>query len=222
MSLGWTGAIDRDQYAAGSSDGKLLAVGIGPRIAIWDIAAGRERARYELTPGDSFVAIRFTPDSRYVTVEFSNSRLEIVDLRTGVVRTIPPTATVRRSGDFLAFSADSRFLARNESELGSLQPTRSGSSTPGAWSLPIPAISSMPESCSFTPDGRSLIMVSSERQPSVGTISPAPEPGQPAGHADEAWSLAFSPDGSILASGSDDTDELRADQTLGHFHGQSC
>ena len=32
-------------------------------------------------------------------------------------------------------------------------------------------------------------------------ISPPPEPGQPRGHADEAWSLAFSTDGSMVASG---------------------
>ena len=35
------------------------------------------------------------------------------------------------------------------------------------------------------------------------------EPAQPAGHADEAWSVAFSPDSMVLASGSDDSDERR-------------
>ena len=185
VSRGWTGAIDREQFATGSPDGRMLAVGIAPRVALWDIAAGRERARYDFSPGDSFLAIRFAPDGRFLTVEFSNNRLEILDLRTGVVRTIPPTATVRRSGDFLAFSADSHFLARNESELGSLQPRGSGSSTLGGSSRPIPAISTTPGTCgSHRTAGHSSW--NSASPPSAGTIhrhrspiSPADTPTKP-------------------------------------------
>ena len=72
----------------------------------------------------------------------------------------------------------------------------------------------------FTPDNRSLIQrigISAIRW----NYSRPAEPGQPAGHADEAWSLVFSPDGSILASGSDDTDEKQTiklwDVTTGAF-----
>ena len=38
-------------------------------------------------------------------------------------------------------------------------------------------------------------------------LRPAPRAPSPAGHKDEAWAVAYSPDGKILATGSDDTDE---------------
>ena len=57
----------------------------------------------------------------------------------------------------------------------------------------------------FTQDGRSLIIHGGEAVVRWN-LSQAPEPEQPAGHADEAWSVAFSSDGKTLASGSDDDD----------------
>src|SRR5262249_14358146 len=58
----------------------------------------------------------------------------------------------------------------------------------------------------FSPQGGSVVL---NKGPVAirWNYSPRAESGQPAGHKDEAWSVAFSPDGSTLASGSDDTDE---------------
>jgi WD40 repeat protein len=205
MGLEWTGAIDRAQFAASSRDGRLLAVGVEPRIALWDVRAGRERARYELPPKEPFLAIRFSPDDRYLMVLSVSGRGYICDLRTGAIRMIPPAVVEPRPFVACAFSPDGHFLAVNDSRLGGTQPTR-------IWRLePWRGVASYPGvpgglDLVFTPEGRSLIL-RVDRAAIRWGYSKDREPDQPAGHTDEAWSAAFSPDGSILATGSDDTTE---------------
>ena len=58
----------------------------------------------------------------------------------------------------------------------------------------------------FAPDGRSVI-VDVGRAPRIWYFHPLPDPPSPSGHKDEAWAAAYTPDGKILATGSDDTDE---------------
>src|SRR5262249_55258542 len=58
----------------------------------------------------------------------------------------------------------------------------------------------------FASNGRSLI-VNNTRSPQLWHFDLPPDPPSPVGHKDEAWSAAYSPDGTILATGSDDTDE---------------
>ena len=150
MGLGWTGAIDRGQLAAGSPDGRLLAVGIRTGVVLWDVMAGRERARYEHPREQVLVAIRFSPDSRYLTLVSASGRYEVRDLRTGAVRTIPADVVgTDPGGTQLAFSPDSRVLARNVSKTRPvLNPQGSGSSTRGARSPPILECPGVPSRCS--------------------------------------------------------------------------
>jgi WD40 repeat protein len=205
MGLGWTGTIDRHQLAASSPDGRLLAILAAPWVVLWDVVKGRERARYESPRELSLTSIRFSPDGRYLALQSVTGMLQVRDLQTGESQKIPPGVVDSRPFASLAFSTDGRFLARNVSKLGSPQPT-------GIWRLdPWRQVATYPGVPGdgrpvFTQGDRSLIVHVNQ-----GAIrwnySKAPEPDQPAGHADEAWSVAFSPDGSILASGSDDTDE---------------
>ena len=205
MGLGWTGPIERDQFAASSPDGRLLAVGEGTSNVLWDVKAGRERARYEIPPGEGLNAFRFSPDARSLAIVFVSGRCEIRDLRTGSVRTIPPAVIDRRPAIDFAFSPDGRLFTMNLSNLASPQSTR-------IWQLDrwheVAAYPGVPGSSGllFSGDSRSLI-VHIEQAAIRWNYSTPPEKGQPDGHADEAWSVAFSPDGSILASGSDDTNE---------------
>src|SRR5208282_5594340 len=57
----------------------------------------------------------------------------------------------------------------------------------------------------FTADNTSLILACKDRQIRVWRFLDTPDPQRSlAGHQTEAWALAFSPDGALLASGSDD------------------
>jgi WD40 repeat protein/serine/threonine protein kinase len=55
----------------------------------------------------------------------------------------------------------------------------------------------------FTPDSKGLILQHGDQ----AALWRLDDPEAVAGHSDEAWAAAFSPDGKILATGSDDTDE---------------
>jgi WD40 repeat protein len=202
MGLGWTGAIDRNPFAASSPDGRLLAVGVEPRIALWDVRAGRERARFELSPQEAFLAIRFSPDARYLMVLFVSGRCDICDLQTDTIRMIPPAVVEPRPFVGCAFSPDGRFLALNDSRLGGPEPTRICQLDPWREVASYPGVPGGSELL-FGPDRRWLIL-RNDWAAIRWNYAMAREPDQPAGHADEAWSAAFSPDGSILATGSDD------------------
>ena len=207
MGLGWTGAMDRHQTAASSPDGRLLAVGVGRQTILWDVKGGRERARYEFPHENGYLAIRFSPDSHYLTVVFVSGRIHICDLRTGTVRTIPPAVIDPRPSTSFAFSPDSRLLSAIVTKVGSQQPATVWELDPWRRVATYPGVPGGTDPM-FTPDSRSLIL-RVDRAAIRWDYSKAQEPDQPAGHADEAWSAAFSPDGSILATGSDDSDEPR-------------
>ena len=56
--------------------------------------------------------------------------------------------------------------------------------------------------------GRSLLLAGGTT-PRIWRLDPPSEPEALAGHTAEAWSAAFSPDGAVLATGSDDTRETQ-------------
>ena len=58
----------------------------------------------------------------------------------------------------------------------------------------------------FIPRSRTLV-VAGRTKPRIWRLDPPSSPDALRGHTDEAWSAAFSPDGKLLATGSDDTDE---------------
>ena len=187
-----------------SNDGRMLVVVIDSRTAaLWDCLTGREKARYQLPEGGPRL-IWFSPDSRYLAFDFWNGNLEVRDLITGVVHSVPPN--IFDPSSVFAFSPDSRLIARSVSQVGSIQPTTVWQLDPWRLVATYPGTLAFSGTILFTPDNRSMIL-GIGRTATRWNFSPLPEQRQPGGHADEAWSLAFSPDGSVVASGSDDTDE---------------
>jgi hypothetical protein len=88
--LGRTGPIDHAyDFAALSPDGWLLAVGRSHKISLWDVAAGREKARFDDPPG-RLLSFGFSPDSRFLAFERTHGEIEIRDLVTGTMRPVTP------------------------------------------------------------------------------------------------------------------------------------
>jgi len=202
--------------AALSPDGRRIAIGgrIDRTLSVWDVASGVQRIR-QVGVDPDILSLVFSPDGRYLLVSDLHDGFELHDLEGGMVRRLArsvgdeskeETPGVRPRSNF-AFSPDSRFL--------SLQPN----SIPGkpavttVWRLDAwRAVAEYPGVIDwigepwFSPDSQHLLVRTGIFAVRWNFTATKALP-QPSGHADEAWSLAFSPDGKTLASGSDDSEE---------------
>jgi WD40 repeat protein len=205
-------AQHRDVLIALSPDRRLLAVAgrIDKLVSVWDVASGEaimRDAKIECVAR----ALAFSPDGRCLIVSDLYDVFKLYDLQSDAIRTIAlpadrPSTNVPwriRPHAVFAFSPDSKFLAI---QFGS---------TPGApapatvWRVDgwrkeadYPGVVDWLDPFVFTPDSRALFLQTGASVVRWDFLA-RDQPAQPAGHDDEAWSLAFSPDGKVLASGSD-------------------
>jgi len=207
-SLGMIGPLSSvDVKAALSPRGRLLAYHIRDtgQLRVLDLSAMREIRRFDDIHGVLW-DLEFSPDERRLLSTNEWGELVVRDLVDGRVLRIAPE-TPEKAVHYAVFSPDSRRLAS----------TYNGDAS-GAHPIKILELDHLEEVATypgaldrvsdilFSPEGRSLL-VRTTQAVVRWDIEPGPEPGQPSGHADEAWALSFSPDGGVLASGSDTTDE---------------
>ncbi|MFD9192337.1 WD40 repeat domain-containing protein [Streptomyces phaeochromogenes] len=204
-----TAALDSSglNTAQFSPDGRLYATSGLHKIQIWDTATGRLRSTLAYPTDDLIWAMQFTADGRTLaTTSNAFKTVRLWDVPRGRLRS---TLTGRQdSVSALAFSPDGRSLAVGGSSIVQVWDT-----TTGRPRTSLTGNQGNVQSVAFSPDGRTvaaggwdnIIELWDSTNPEKPT---ADMPNWPhttlAGHTGAVMSLAFSPDASTLASGSDD------------------
>ena len=182
---------------ATSSDGDYLATA-GRHLKLWDIRNPEEITEVETLPHDKSVllwTVDFSPDGKWLAYGDENGRLKIWDIQhRELVRSVKTDSNIIMS---VRFSADSRFLAST------------GFYTHTLWHVPEWQLhgkilgEALGLDFDFSPDSKMYAtsdlngailrsIASGERIVSFGRAT------------DTTWSVAFSPDGDMLATGGKD------------------
>jgi eukaryotic-like serine/threonine-protein kinase len=193
--------------AASSADGRVIAAAFGNReVSCREAGTGRELCRY--TSPIPLRSLALSPDGRTIAAVCESGVLELRTLATGKRVTVSMSAIPKRNASLhLAFSPDGSKLATSDWAI------RGGAAPVTLWDVATGTrLGQYPGHCDrvadlrFAADGRSLAIAAG---PTIRCWFLDRESESPplAGHNDEAWSVAFSPDGEVLASGSDDDDD---------------
>jgi WD40 repeat protein len=202
-----------------SADGRVIAGHTATgRFACWDVASGRELARFD-DPGGK-VELELSPTGSRLAIMSGLGGVTIFNLLgKRPVRLGPEAGEHTLRGHAMSFSSDETLLATVvERSPGGWQP-------PEVWDLAKARRTHVfpgrqdSGGAAFIPNSHSVILGDRTR-PRIWRLDPSIVPDALRGHADEAWCAAFSPDGKLLATGSDDTDERETIKLWGPASGR--
>ena len=202
-------------YIALSPDGKILAAEefwresdgktIKRAIALWDVAAGKVRSDIPNLP-NTIGAFTFAPDGEILAIS-SDGRVLLWDVLAGRQRAVLDGDKVWMRS--LAFAPDGKTLAGCHYQEGIIL----WDVASGKEKRRLPAGESQSSAClAFAPDGATLAVGLGPRNPQnveagevvLWDVAAAKKRQTLRGHIGQVWSLAFSPDGKLLASGGAD------------------
>ena len=182
-----------------SRDGSRLAAGrLDHGLTVWEVATGRILAHYTDQDGP-VVFVDFCLDGKALVGCEGTSVLWTRPLdQPGPRRLLPGVESQINS---VCLSPDGRLLAAAARKL----PVIIWNLSSGTKERSYLANNRSVGQVVFTPDNKSLMLGCEHPQIRVWRFLDTPDLQRPlAGHQKEAWALAFSPDGALLASGSDD------------------
>jgi WD40 repeat protein len=196
-----------------SPDGRTLATGDHEMVRLWDVASGRD-LRFISTPGDyhSWASVTFSPDGHILASGIGDNIYDTIrlwDVASGRERTL---SGYSHGVNSVAFSPDGRILASGcRDKTVKLWDVASGREL-----RTLSGHSSSVNSVAFSPDGRILASGSQDNTVKLWDVASGRELrtlseikaeqdkwNSEYGHSSSVNSVAFSPDGRWLASGSD-------------------
>ncbi|MGE3821380.1 MAG: protein kinase, partial [Isosphaeraceae bacterium] len=196
-----------------SPDGRVLihlVLGETPETILLDLDSGEVARRY--SPGHLYAPhLWATRDSRLVLMAGSAGPIVLWDRATNAELRIEPQGMDREKARLSpALSEDGRYLAYTTWGMpGGQEPIRIFDRDEGEVVATYPGRSLQVGEIAFDADGASLLIESGNSIKRWWFRRGERKPVAIAGHSDEAWSVAFSPNGRYLASGGDDTTESR-------------
>jgi WD40 repeat protein len=185
-----------------SPDGRTLAVSssLHSKIILWDLAAGRERARLQGHESPA-ISLAFAPDGRSLASGSMGDRaIFLWDLATGRPRRlgVPPGGIYA-----LAYSPDGGWLA----SAGHLErPVRLWDLAGGRGDRRIGSHSQARDPVAFSPAGRLLATAGDDGIVRLWDIAAGAELRRVGDPGDRLTGVAFSPDGRLLAATGGDAD----------------
>jgi WD40 repeat protein/serine/threonine protein kinase len=187
-------------------DGRMIAAASGNNVvSCRESSTGKEVLRY--TSESPLRLLALTADGSTLAAACESGIVELRSLATGRKVTLLIGPAGRKKRDVrLAFSPDGSRIATGEWGIpGGATPVSIWNVNTGERLAEYPGHRDWPADLLFAADGRSLVIAAG---PTIRRwfLAGDSEPIRLAGHKDEAWSVAFAPDGGLLASGSDDDD----------------